>query len=262
MCARFTLRAAAPAVADLFNVDEVPEMPPRFNIAPTQPVIGIVGRRGGGRALKYLQWGLIPSWAKDPAIGQRLINARAENLTERPAFRNAYRWRRCLVPADGFYEWMEIEDKDEGGGMKDEEPSTGQLDLFGDKDLKKITKKAKPTKPKVRKQPYYIGLKDFSIFAFAGLWERWDPEGLGPLETCTIITTEPNGLVRPMHDRMPVILRPEDYDLWLNREVESPDALTELLGPYPEDEMTAYPVSTAVNSANHETPECVAPLED
>ena len=248
MCARFTLRAGPEVVTDLFQLDEIPEMPARYNIAPTQSVLGIVSRRHP----KWLRWGLVPPWAKDPSMGHKLINARAENLAERPSFRNAFARRRCLIPADGFYEWTAVEI---GGGAVQE-------GLFEESDLPAASEPVKALKkPKTRRQPYYLGLQDFSVFAFAGLWEFWKGAGGEPLETCTIITTEPNELVRPMHDRMPAILRPDDHDLWLDRSIESPDVLLPLLHPFPAEEMAAYAVDTIVNSALNETPSCVSPAE-
>lgn len=265
MCARFTLRASAEVVAGLFEVDELPAEPPRYNIAPTQPVVAVIERKAGGRAAKLFQWGLIPSWAKDPSIGPRLINARAESLAERPAFKNALARRRCLIPADGFYEWAEIPEEYGAGGLeigKREGPKDAQQNLFPDLDEDPNSKLETPhSKRKARKkQPYYIGLKDFSVFAFAGLWEFWEQPGGDTLYTCAIITTEPNELVRPMHDRMPVILRHQDYEAWLDRKIKNLSTLRSMLGPFPAEEMNAYPVSNVVNNANNETPDCVAPL--
>lgn len=183
---------------------------PRYNAAPTQrmPVVRVFD---GKRELVLLRWGLIPSWAKDPKIGNSLINARGETVHEKPAFRSAFKARRCLVPADGFYEWRKL-----SGGSK---------------------------------QPYRITMADSSPFAFAGLWERWD-KGDEPLETFTIITTTANVLVAPIHDRMPVILDPADYDAWLeSQDTTIPMAL---LQPYPAKRMSAYPVSTRVNSPRND----------
>lgn len=258
MCARFTLRAGPEVVADLFLLDDIPEMSARYNIAPTQPVLGIVS----GRRLKWLRWGLVPSWAKDPSMGQKLINARAENLAERPSFRNAFARRRCLIPADGFYEWTEVVESRREEPCQEMGGGEGQDGLFAESDLPPPIKAPMAIKkPKARRQPYYLGLQDFSVFAFAGLWEFWKGADGEPLETCTIITTEPNALVRPMHDRMPVILRPDDHDLWLDRSVESPNVLLPLLRPFPAEEMAAYAVDTIVNSALNETPSCVSPAE-
>ena len=171
------------------------------------------------RRLVQVKWGLIPFWAKDTSIGNRLINARGESAAEKPAFRAAFKSRRCLVPADGFYEWKKRK---------------------GD-----------------QKQPYLVRNADGSPFAFAGLWESWTgPEG-EIIESCTILTTDANDLTQPIHDRMPVILKPEDYDLWLDPEVKDPKLLKPLLRPYPSEEMIAEPVSPKVNKASYDAPDCV-----
>jgi len=191
---------------------------PRYNIAPTQSVI--VVNDTGQRQLVQMRWGLIPSWAKDPAIGNRMINARAETLTVKPAFRVALRKRRCLILADGFYEWQKKE---------------------------KI------------KQPMFIRLKSREPFGFAGLWEHWNsPEGEEIL-TCTIITTEANELLKQVHERMPVILPREKEDEWLDPNAE-PSRLLELLKPYPSDLMEFYEVSRLVNSPANDTPDCIVPV--
>lgn len=207
-----------------FNLPEIPDLQPRYNIAPTQPVAAVrLPEDGADRELVMLHWGLIPFWAKDPRIGARMINARAETAADKPAFRAAFRRRRCLVPADGFYEWQ---------------------------------------KQNGTKQPYYIHLQDGRPFAFAGLWERWRGEDDAVIESCTLLTTKPNELVRPLHNRMPVILHPHNYALWLDPEVEQADALRRLLDPFPSGEMEAYPVSRYVNAPQHEGPECIAPLAE
>jgi putative SOS response-associated peptidase YedK len=221
MCGRFTLRAPASVVAEQFALFELPPFAPRFNIAPSQPVpvVRLVPEQPQPqRELVWLRWGLIPSWAKDPAIGNRLINARAESVAEKPAFRAALRRRRCLVAADGFYEWQR----------------TGK-----------------------RKQPYFIRLRDDRPFAFAGLWESWEGPDASEIESCTLLTTEPNELLRPIHNRMPVILPTDDYQRWLDPAVGKPEQLVPLLCPYPAGEMTADPVSTFVNSPANEGPQCI-----
>ena len=244
MCGRFTLRAPASLVAEQFALFDVPAFEPRYNIAPTQPVVVVrraglsaVQRRlpspapgeGPGvragpvaapRELVWLRWGLVPSWAQDPAIGNRLINARAETAATKPAFRAAMRRRRCLVVADGFYEWQ---------------------------------------KEGKRKQPYFIHKRDDRPFAFAGLWESWEGADHSALETCTILTTDANDLMRPIHDRMPVIVSPDDYARWLDPAIEKPDQLAALLRPYATDELIAYPVSPHVNSPAHDDPGCIEP---
>ena len=199
---------------------------PRYNVAPAQNVAA-VRSQDGDRGLSMLRWGLIPVWSKKPNIGYSLINARSETVASKPAFRAAYRARRCLIPADGFYEWVRK------GSVK---------------------------------QPYLIGLKDGGMMAFAGLWERWFipedvalPRSLAELEpgdaveTCTILTTTANETLAPVHHRMPVILQPEDFDAWL-------DGQTVALGPYPGEEMTFQAVSTRVNRAANDDPQCVEPV--
>jgi putative SOS response-associated peptidase YedK len=222
MCGRFTMTVDPAQLQDTFPWLNVPEgMEPRYNIAPTQPV-AVVPNNDENR-IEFFNWGLIPSWAKDPSIGNRMINARAETLAEKPAFRAAYRRRRCLVLADGFFEWR----KDPG-------------------------QKAK--------QPMYIRLKTGEPFAFAGLWEIWNSADGSQILSCTIITTEPNELVSDIHNRMPVILPREDYSAWLNPNEIQPADLGDLLRPYPSTELAAYPVSTIVNSPGNDSPACVAPL--
>lgn len=222
MCGRFTLATPEQDLAVQFNLPEVPDLQPRYNIAPTQPVAAVrLPTADGDRELVMLHWGLIPFWAKDPGIGSRMINARAETVAEKPAFRAAFRRRRCLVPADGFYEWQ----KQNGS-----------------------------------KQPFYIRLQDGRPFAFAGLWERWQDEEGGVIESCTLLTTRPNELIRPLHNRMPVILHPHNYAVWLDPEVEDLDVLRRLLDPYPPSEMEAYAVSRYVNAPRNEGPDCIAPL--
>ncbi|CAN1212554.1 Abasic site processing protein [Tumidithrix helvetica PCC 7403] len=220
MCGRFTQFHSAEAIAEAFEVD-VEDLPPRYNIAPSQPIAAIVQRLDEPRKLLWLRWGLIPSWAKDPAIGYKLINARSETAFEKPSFRYAFKHRRCLIPTDGFYEWQRLE------GSK--------------------------------KQPFFIGLKDSSPFAFAGLWERWESKEGDIVETCTILTTEANDLVSPIHDRMPVILHPKDYDLWLDPKFTRSDRLQALLVPYPSEFMVSHPVGTKVNSPKNDSPECLQP---
>jgi putative SOS response-associated peptidase YedK len=223
MCGRFTLHTTGALVAQQFELPNTPDLQPRYNIAPTQDV-AVVRQEAGVRALVALRWGVVPSWSKEPSIGVRMINARGETVAEKPAFRAAFKYRRCLVLADGFYEWQAA-----GKGHQ--------------------------------KQPYYVQRQDKAPFAFAGLWERWsDQNGDGSvLETCTIITTAPNELMRPIHERMPVILLPEDYALWLDSSMQEPGPLEALLHPYPTDLLTAYPVSRAVNNARHDSPECLEP---
>jgi putative SOS response-associated peptidase YedK len=214
MCGRFTLRTPAGQIAEFFQLirDLVDWPEPRFNVAPTQSVLAI--RRGdAGREPTRLRWGLIPSWAKDMKIGASLINARGETAAEKPAFRTAFRRRRCLIPADGFYEW-----KRDGS----------------------------------QKTPYLMTMQDESLFAFAGLWDRWKGPSGDVIESCSVITTTPNELMVTLHDRMPVILSPTHYDVWLDPAVGDVGALTSLLVPYPSDEMRAEQVSTVINNARNE----------
>ncbi len=224
MCGRFTLTVALDELRAAFPwlglPDGLNELMPRYNVAPTQPVAVVPNT--GERRLDFFTWGLIPSWADDPKIGSRMINARAETLAEKPSFRAAFRRRRCLVLADGFYEWRK--------------------------------------EPRGPKTPMYIALKSGEPFAFAGLWETWHSPLGDEILSCTIITTRPNELVRPIHDRMPVILPESAYDVWLDPAEQPPDVLSPLLGPYPAEEMAAYEVSPAVNNPANDMPECIAPL--
>lgn len=215
MCGRFAQKSSAKKIAKKFKVEELPPLAERYNVAPSQSVLA-VREASGGREASFLKWGLVPRWAKDAGIGNRLINARSETVTEKPSFREAFARRRCLIPADGFYEWSR-----RGDG----------------------------------KRPYYFQMKDGEPFAIAGLWERWESEG-GPLETCTLLTTGANELLSPYHDRMPVIVRPEDYDLWLDVGVKGAGLLN-LLRPYPHEGMGAYAVSPMVNSPSNDGPRCV-----
>ena len=227
MCGRFTQRLSWAELHELMDlVGPLRNLRPRYNVAPSQDV-AVVRAADGGRNLSMLRWGLIPAWAKDPAIGYRLINARSETVAEKPSFRSAYRRRRCLIPADGFYEWQRL----------------GKI-----------------------RQPWLFGLRDGAPFAIAGLWERWTvPEGaeltgslaeLGPgdpVETCTILTTAANETVAPVHGRMPVILPRDACDPWLAGDDVS-------LAPYAPDAMTAHPVSTLVNRPANDEPRCVEPV--
>jgi putative SOS response-associated peptidase YedK len=226
MCGRFTLTQSPELVAELFELEDLPQFVAGFNIAPTQPVpvIRLAEARSSKLAQRhfdFLYWGLIPSWAKDPSMGARMINARSETVTEKPSFRTAFKRRRCLIVADGFYEWQKVGSK---------------------------------------KQPYYFHLDDHRPFGFAGLWERWHSPAGDEIESCTILTTAANELMRPIHDRMPVILPPQLQAQWLDP-TQDGTKLLPLLQPYPEAEMHSYPVSTAVNSPKHDSPDCILPLE-
>ncbi len=220
MCGRYTLTVPVEILAEEFGVTgPLPEVPPSYNIAPTQEVAAVLAD-DGERRLEMLRWGLIPSWADDPGIGSRMINARSETVPEKPSFRRAFRERRCLILTDGFYEWKRTDDG---------------------------------------KQPYYIRMEDGWPFAFAGLWESWRG-GREEIRSCTILTTEANDLVSEIHHRMPVILAPEDHGLWLDPDVREADPLLPLLAPYPDDVMEAYPVSRFVNRPTNDDPRCVEPL--
>ena len=218
MCGRYTLKTPTNVLADLFEIEEYPtSLTPSYNIAPTQEVAAVV-EEDEKRKLEMLRWGLIPSWAKDPAIGNKMINARAETGHEKPSFRSAFKKRRCLILADGFYEWQ----KTDSG-----------------------------------KQPFYIHMEDGSPFAFAGLWETWkDGE---ELRSCAIITTDANDLMGEIHHRMPVILPPENYEVWLDPDFDEKEALKDLLKPFPSDEMEAYMVSRRVNKPSNNEPSVVEP---
>ncbi len=219
MCGRYVL-IEVDGIVKRFDIDEYEEhYAPRFNAAPTQ-VMPVVVRNSPNR-LRAMRWGLIPFWAKDPSIGNRMINARAETLAEKPAFRRPLKSQRCLVPANGFYEWRR-----EGS----------------------------------RKQPYFARLRDGGLFGFAGLWDTWrDPNG-ELVYSYTIITTEANAVMAPIHDRMPAILLPDDEATWLDPTVEASELLLSLLRPYPAEQMLVYPVSTAVNRPTVDDPSLVEPL--
>ena len=221
MCGRYTLRSPAKLVAEVFKLLTVPDLKPRFNIAPTQQVPTVrTSPDTEGRELALLRWGLVPSWADDPSIGNRMINARADTVATKPSFRRAFGQRRCLVVTDGFYEWQKV-------GTK--------------------------------KQPFYVRMKDGRPFGFAGLWERWERQG-EEIESCTIITTDPNEPMKLIHDRMQVIIPPDRYDLWLDPKIRDRASVERLLTPYAPDGMEAYPVSTLVNSPANDVEKCVEKL--
>ena len=230
MCGRFTLASDAEALNQtFFNFAGPMNLSPRYNISPTQDVAVIAntspdtGEHPEIGQVEFFHWGLIPSWAKDPKIGNRMINARSETLSEKPSFRNAYKRRRCLILADGYYEWRKIP---------------------GDK----------------LKQPVYIRLKSQKPFALAGLWEIWQADGMDePLHSCTIITCPPNTLLEEIHHRMPVILPQDAYAEWLAPNQKSADTLQPLLVPYLDEEMEAYTVSRFVNRPTNDSPECIVP---
>ncbi len=204
----------------VYRLSSSPDLLPRYNIAPSQQIAVVRQQNGGDRELTFLQWGLIPSWSKDPAIGYKMINARSETVHEKPSFKQAFLARRCIIPASGFYEWE------------------------------------KAGKEKV---PHYIHLRDGDVMSLAGLWERWkSPEGK-ELETCTILTTAANSLIKKVHDRMPVILHHAEFDLWLNRDIDDANRLSELFHPYPADQLEEYVVNKAVSSPSNDSSECIIP---
>jgi putative SOS response-associated peptidase YedK len=248
MCGRFTLTAPRRALKDVFPLFDVPDLPPRYNVAPSQPILALRCSAESGNEAVWLRWGLIPHWADDPAAGNRLINARCESAAQKPAFRSSFRRRRCLVPADGFFEWRKAN--------VESAETVRQGTLFGDEN---IPQRRRIPGRGVTKQPYYIRLRDGRPFAFAGLWESWAKQG-ERIESCTILTTDANDLVRPLHDRMPVILRPEHYALWLDPANDNVDSLQPLLAPYPADQMMTYPVSTHINDPKHDDVSCIAPF--
>lgn len=219
MCGRFVLNADGEAIKQKFDLNAIPEIQPRFNIAPTHPIPVITNEKPD--ELDFYRWGLVPSWAKDIAIGNKMINARSETAHEKPSFRAAYKRRRCLIPATGFYEWAK---RDDG------------------------------------KSPFLIHLKDGELFAFAGLWEVWhSPEG-DELRTCTILTGEPNDLVKDYHHRMAIILDESAYDAWLSPDELGTDVLRPLLAPYDPQKMAVYQVSKAVNNVANDYPALIEPF--
>ncbi|ASS76483.1 hypothetical protein CIG75_16970 [Tumebacillus algifaecis] len=221
MCGRFTLTITPDQLALRFDVPEPTyDYRPRYNIAPGQNITAVIQSAGQNR-IGQLKWGLVPPWAKDEKIGYKMINAKSETVREKPAFKSAFLRKRCLIPADSFYEWQTTQ-----GG----------------------------------KQPMRILLKNHDLFAFAGLYESWTAPDGNRLHTCTILTTKPNSLVAPIHDRMPVILRREDEALWLDRDKHDAELLHSLLIPFPEDEMYAYPVDKLVGNVRNEVPACIESL--
>jgi putative SOS response-associated peptidase YedK len=219
MCGRFTLTADGETVRTAYGLADAPfDHRPRYNIAPQQDVLVVANGKSGRRA-GIMRWGLVPSWAETPADGARMINARSETVTERPAFREAFEQRRCIIPADGFYEWRNA------GGIK---------------------------------IPMRVTRSSGEPFAFAGLWERWQRGEDPPLYTCTILTTSPAASIADIHDRMPVMLTPEQYDLWLAADAD-PETLQSLLRPYHDADLVAYPVSNLVNKVENDGPDNIAP---
>jgi putative SOS response-associated peptidase YedK len=216
MCGRYELHSQPAAIALAFGLAQVPAVHPRYNIAPMTDVPIVRIDAAGRRECVNMRWGLVPRWAKDPSIGNRLINARGETIAEKPSFRTAYRRHRCLLPADGFYEWKELPGK------------SGE---------------------RARKQPVHVGMKDGALFAMAGLHERWRTAEGEVLDSCTIVTTAANAALAGVHDRMPVIVAPRDYARWLDPGIPE---VADLIAPFPPAAMTWYPVSTRVNAVGHD----------
>jgi putative SOS response-associated peptidase YedK len=224
MCARYSLTATAEELIEWFKLRKRLNIVPRYNIAPTQPVLVIrQDPDSGERVDDLMHWGLIPSWAKDPAIGHKMINARSETAAEKPSFRTALKRRRCILPVSGYYEWKAVEK---------------------------------------RKQPYLIRVKDAPLMAIAGLWEVWNsPEG-DRVQSCTLLTKDASESTRHIHDRMPVILAPDQYDAWLDAKQQDGAAVLKRIVPELDGELKAEPVSTYVNNPRHEGPECQEPAEE
>jgi putative SOS response-associated peptidase YedK len=218
MCGRFVRYTPVARFAELFHAHGHPESWASYNIAPSTRVLVARNASHGGRELASLKWGLVPSWSDEPKTEYSTINARAETVAQKPAYRSAFRHRRCLIAADGFYEWH--------------------------------------PQPNGHKQPYYIYLEDQSPFAFAGIWEHWEREGK-TLDSCSILVTAANELMKSIHDRMPVILSPEHYETWMDPTLTQPEALQTLLTPYPSELMRFHPVKTTVNSPRHEGPDLI-----
>lgn len=219
MCGRFNLILNADQIAAQFGVPSAADVTPRYNIAPTQDVLAIVSPNRGERAAVFFRWGLIPSWSKEIKIGGRMINARAETVAEKPAFRAAFKKRRCLIPATGFYEWRKLNG---------------------------------------HKQPYHLHMTDNEVFCLAGLWEHWEGAG-NSIQSCTILTADANALMAPIHDRMPVILPTDAYAVWLDHQITDPSRLKPLLRPRSIEHMVAERISTRVNNPANDDPLCIKP---
>ncbi len=222
MCGRFTQQGSFKTLTELLGLPIPPTLAPRYNIAPSQRIACVrTNPQAATLECVDLKWGLVPSWAKDASIGNKMINARAETVAEKPSFRKAFKQQRCVVLADGFYEW-----KREGN----------------------------------TKQPYFIRFKDQRPFCFAGLWERWEDGTDDPLETCAMLTIEPNAVMEPIHHRMPVILQTHAFETWLDSSIQNPQLLSSFLQPYPPEEMEAFPVSTIVNNPKNDSEACIQAL--
>lgn len=227
VCGRYTITSPGQVIAEVFGVDEPIELVPRYNVCPGQDVPVVRTRRGADdRELDLLRWGLVPWFAKEPGPAARMINARAESAATSPAFRDALQRRRCLLPADGFFEWQ-------AGATK-----------------------------RAPKQPHLVRRGDGRPLALAGLWERWKGRDGTKIESCTVLTTTPNALLESIHDRMPVILAPESWSLWLDRGMQDVERVLPLLVPAPAHELLAAPVSSWVNDPKHDDERCLAPPDE
>jgi putative SOS response-associated peptidase YedK len=225
MCGRFVLFSTGKDISRHFELVEDPLFPPRFNIAPNQKIETVRVPQGTGhRRIATARWGLIPNWAKDKSIGWKLINARSETVFDKPAFRNSIRKRRCLIPSNGFYEWK----RNHGA----------------------------------KTRPYFFSMADGSLFAFAGLWDSWKDDSGETIETCSIITTAANSLVAPVHERMPVILKRDNYDLWLDNAITDLERLSWVMVPYASELMKLYPVASKVNKASYDGPDCIEAVDE
>lgn len=221
MCGRFVTNIPADVLEEVFSLQELPRLEPRFNVAPSQ-LSAVVRNQGDHNRLDLLKWGLVPGWSKEPSIGNQMINARCETVTEKPAFRQAIKYRRCIIPASGFYEW----------------------ELAGEH----------------RKQPWLIRMANHSPLWLAGLWESWKMPDNNQLETFCILTTSANKLVRPLHERMPVILTPDTFTLWLSHNMHDPEQLQPFYQPFPANEMIAHKVPDLVNNTRFDSPACITQL--
>lgn len=218
MCGRFVANIPADVLKGIFNLIETPHLEPRFNVAPTQRA-AVVRNQGDNNRLDLLKWGFVPSWSKDLSFGSHLINARSESVTEKPTFRHAIKYRRCIIPTSGFFEWLHTGDK---------------------------------------KQPYYIQMADHSPMCMAGLWESWKTPDGSELETFAILTTAANKIIAPIHDRMSVILHPDTFTLWLSHNMHDPEQLQPLYQPFPAEQLQAFKVPDLVNNPRFDSPACIA----
>ena len=224
MCGRINLWMSSVDLAEIFELFREPEWLPRYNLCPMQQILTVRMHPKGVRLAEPVQWGLVPSWTKSPVTGPPLNNARCETITSKPSFSDSFRKRRCLIPANGFYEWKRLDHKS--------------------------------------KQPWNIFRDDGQPLAMAGIWDHWQTLDGDTLESCAVITTEANEFMANIHDRMPVILAKSDWDHWLNPDVTDPGSLTNLLVPCPNDWLRGNPVSSLVNSVNHDSVECIHPVKE